>query len=80
MAISLFNTLEEFLKERFRELMEELPRSPIGYGNFPEELNLVLTVRALSGLSSYLSRLEKAKRLASFETHVGSLLISHGYT
>jgi hypothetical protein len=73
LAVSLFNALEHFLRERYSELLSKLSATKLTYSDFPESLKQFLTVRAVGGLNGHLTRLERSERLSAFETHIEQL-------
>lgn len=70
LSISLFNMLEHFLKQRYLEISLQLSGAQILFDDFPDKLRRVLTIRALSGLVSYINRSSPAERINIFKSHV----------
>jgi hypothetical protein len=71
LAVCLFNMLEQFLKDRFSELIQGLSGAAIAYSDFPDELKGLVSIRAVNGLRGYLSVSDRTDRLALFHTHIG---------
>jgi hypothetical protein len=69
-AISAFSLLEGFLEETFSELMKKIAGSKMGLPHFPPSLRYLLTVDAVSGLSTRLNFLARPDRQAFADKHI----------
>jgi hypothetical protein len=65
--------LEEFLKARFGELVKTLSGTAIPYADFPDDLEILLSIRAVDGLRGHLRFSDRQLRLGIFESHIGTI-------
>ena len=72
-VVCLFNMLEQFLKDRFAELVQGLSGASISFSDFPDPLKNLLSIRAVKGLRGYLNVSDRTQRLSLFHTHIGPI-------
>lgn len=74
LAVSAFAYLENYIKETFKHLADDLAQGPIQYAALPDKLRKFLLADAISGINTNLNfiRDENAKTAAA-EVHIGDI-------